>query len=503
MTKEFDAVVIGSGTGGLTCGAFLARAGMKVLVLEKHTKIGGYTHHFKRKDYTFESGVHSVPMADGGTIRHLLKLLGIEQSVETIALSEMFHVETPDYSFTMPSMKEEILDTLKSSFPHEKENIKNLFADFKEFNNKIILPVFDFENNFREEDKQFVSKYHNLSFGNYIAGFLKDDNCKNAFYSQWPYGGASPFYGSSLFYTIMFLLHYYEGTHCVKGGFSVLAEALANAITSRGGTVKRGRNVVKVTAENDIVKSVITSTGEEYTANLFVSNISPYILHSELLDKRFRHRLTLRRLNKLKPSVSAVIVYLGMKPQFADLFNHNTYFWFSSTDYCTIYNNIMQNRKDEIDHLILLNPPLNGQQPTLTLINFCHQSYSKDWHSDKMRIADKMVEKAESLFPGIKENIVLSEVGSPATLERFTANSEGAFYGFENTKDMYGEAKLPIRTHLKNLFQTGHWGKPGGGIHNVMNNGYTTYHTIMQSNSSGNNKIFIAPKEGYKEGIYA
>ena len=60
----FDAVIIGSGIGGLTCGAFLTRAGMRVCVLEQHSKIGGYAHSFKRKKFTFESGIHSVSMSD-------------------------------------------------------------------------------------------------------------------------------------------------------------------------------------------------------------------------------------------------------------------------------------------------------------------------------------------------------------------------------------------------------------------------------------------------------
>jgi prolycopene isomerase len=76
--------------------------------------------------------------------------------------------------------------------------------------------------------------------------------------------------------------------------------------------------------------------------------------------------------------------------------------------------------------------------------------------------------------------VEVMETGSPATLERYTANTAGALYGFENTCEMYGEAKLPIRTHLTNLYQVGHWGKPGGGVVNVMTSGYTGYHVIMR-----------------------
>ena len=90
MGKPYDAVVIGAGISGLTCGAFLARSGMRVCVLEQHSKIGGYAHSFTRGRYQFESGIHSVPMAPDGFIFHLLRLLGVEKSIETIPHDAMF-----------------------------------------------------------------------------------------------------------------------------------------------------------------------------------------------------------------------------------------------------------------------------------------------------------------------------------------------------------------------------------------------------------------------------
>ncbi|MBD3239100.1 MAG: hypothetical protein GF331_00835 [Chitinivibrionales bacterium] len=62
-------------------------------------------------------------------------------------------------------------------------------------------------------------------------------------------------------------------------------------------------------------------------------------------------------------------------------------------------------------------------------------------------------------------------VGSPLTYERYTGNTAGALYGFENTSSLYGEARMPTRTHVHNLYQVGHWQRPGGGVWNVMVNG--------------------------------
>ena len=51
IKEKYDVIIIGSGISGLCCGALLAMEGKKVLILEKHFKIGGYTHTFKRQNF--------------------------------------------------------------------------------------------------------------------------------------------------------------------------------------------------------------------------------------------------------------------------------------------------------------------------------------------------------------------------------------------------------------------------------------------------------------------
>lgn len=484
MLKRYDAVVIGSGIGGLTCGAFLARAGMRVLVLEKHADIGGYAHSFKRERHLFECGIHSVPMADSGMVRHLLGLLGVDNMIETIELPVMFNASTPEYSFTMPGKKEEIERALNDSFPKERRNLVRLFDDMRDLNEKIIRPIFDFERSFVEEDQKFVSRFHNLSYQNYIEKFFSDKNLQFALFSQWPYGGASPDFGPSLFYIMMFLIHYLDGSHSLKGGFSSLVGALAHAITGRGGEIKTNSEVSELVVRGKNAASVKTVSGEEFEAGVFISNISPYILHNKLIPKEERNRRWQRRLSNLNPSVSAVAVYLGLNRDISDIMENNTVFWFSSRDNKKIFRNILNNRHETLNHIVFLRSAVTSAPPTLTMLYYLKKSASDRWKTDKMLFAERIMSKAEQLYPGLKEAVDFIEVGSPDTFQRYTDNTGGALYGFENTKRIYGEAKMPVTTHLSNLFQTGHWGKPGCGVWNVMVNGYQTYHTAIRNGAT-------------------
>ena len=73
----YDAIVIGSGIGGLCAAALLGLRGKRVLVLEKHFKIGGWTHTFKRKDYEWDVGIHYIGQANraNSPIRRLFDII--------------------------------------------------------------------------------------------------------------------------------------------------------------------------------------------------------------------------------------------------------------------------------------------------------------------------------------------------------------------------------------------------------------------------------------------
>lgn len=480
MSDKWDAIIIGSGIGGLTCGAFLAKAGMRVRILEQHSKIGGYAHSFMRNPFRFESGIHSVPLNPNGFIMFMLKRLGIEKCIEPVSHELMYSMQMGNETYTMPAGLDDIKAWMVSEFPHERENVASLLNDMDKLYDIIIGPLFLSQDKGNEKNRDFLKRYQSYSYKEYIASYINDKRLRDIFYCQWPFCGLSPGNASTPFFTLMYYVHAKEGSHYLKGGFESLAKALASVVTENGGEISVSSRVQKALVEKNCIKSIVLESGEEIEGRNFISNISPYLFHGQILDEKARNRLWLRRLHKLNPSFSSVAVYLGLDRDISPQLSPNILMWHRNNNFEEINDRVLKCETAPLDHMVFLKTPHASKYPTLFLMTYFKKSYCTAWKTRKDEIASQMLDIAESVAPGLRESIKCRVTASPLTFERYTGNTDGALYGFENTYDLYGEARIPITTYIPNLYQAGHWCK-GGGVWNVMECGHSTSKAILRS----------------------
>jgi prolycopene isomerase len=482
MVKNMkNVVIIGSGIGGLTAGAFLAQAGMKVVAIERHDRIGGYAHNFRRKNYRFESGIHTVPLADGGVVRTILGQLGINSEVKTVKFPEMYRTISPYGTEIMPENKNDITAKLYNDYGRQKKGLDKFFSDLDLLYNTIFTLFEKGKRGLLDEDHSKVAPFLSHSYGSYLEQIFDDEKLRFFLSGMWPYVGITPGYGQHLFMQMLFNAHFYEGSYGVVGGFVSIADALAKFIENHGGKIITNDCVERVLCENKTASRVKTQKGLSIDCDLVISDCSPYILHNNLLDENSRSAFWQKRLSRLNPADSVVVAYLGMKKGYEKYIDSNAGMYFKHKDIDAPYKRIHseKNAPFDCDNLAILHPIEFLADPTIILFSFVKQSDSQNWKVDKKIIADKIIAELNIVYPNIKDYIDFVEIGSPDTFERYTLNTGGSIYGFENTADSYGEAKMPIKTHIKNIYQVGHWTRPGSGMLNAILSGYTAAQLVF------------------------
>src|SRR5713101_7661202 len=126
---RYDAVVIGSGIGGLITANLLARDGASVLLVEQHYMAGGYCSTFKRKGFVFDAATHFYPLlGNPATLTgKILVELGLNTSWIKMDPVDQFHF--PDHTkFSVSADFDTYMARLKQEFPDEAGNIDPFFS---------------------------------------------------------------------------------------------------------------------------------------------------------------------------------------------------------------------------------------------------------------------------------------------------------------------------------------------------------------------------------------
>ena len=130
QNSDYDAIIIGSGAGGLSAAVPLAQAGLKVLVCEQHEVPGGWTHSFTLQGYKFSPGVHYIGgLQPGGAMRKIYQGLGVSKDLSFVELNPegYDHIFICDQRFDFPKDKQNLINYLKERFPHEAKGLDGYF----------------------------------------------------------------------------------------------------------------------------------------------------------------------------------------------------------------------------------------------------------------------------------------------------------------------------------------------------------------------------------------
>ena len=152
--SKYDIIIIGSGLGGLECGAILSKEGYNVCVLEKNELFGGCFQTYRRKGHLLDTGIHYIGSLDEGQVMNqFFRYVGIMDHLKVRKLDEnafdKIFYKNRVYDYAMGY--ERFIDTLCQSFPHEKENLRQYTTLLKEVGNLISV------DNLKNEVLQYLS----------------------------------------------------------------------------------------------------------------------------------------------------------------------------------------------------------------------------------------------------------------------------------------------------------------------------------------------------------
>jgi all-trans-retinol 13,14-reductase len=472
--SHFDYVVIGSGMGGLSVAALLARRGQRVAVLEAHDAPGGYAHSFRMNAYRFCAQVHYIfNCGEGESVHNLLTKLGIEREVPFVRLDpEGFdHVVVAGDRVRIPNGLEKFLGRLLRRFPEAQRPLERYFE---------IVGVLG-----RELDRLAIPDRVSLGA---VRALLRARHVLR--YRRWTLedlyehvrmpprlrailAGQCGDYllpprDVSLLLHVALVTLYDRGAYYPRQHYAHFVESLAGVVQKAPGSVLLLEHEVdRIEHDEKRVAAVTTTNGKRWTATRFISNADPRLtarLAGIDLDPD-------RRRLDYGYSCGTFTMYLGLRG--VDLREHGfgsfNVWHYPHEDINRLYDDQLLRHDLSNPWLFLSTPTLHSDAPglcppgdqILEVATACdHDRFAalrsgdrRAYNVEKRKIRERILDVIDAHYvPKIRDHLVLRLTGTPATNARFCRAPEGNSYGARLTPENVGPLRRPFRSSLENLW---------------------------------------------------
>jgi len=485
IKDSYDAVVIGAGMAGLTCGAILAKNGRSVLVIEQSARPGGYCSSFEHAGYTFDRGLRFLTGCElGGAIYGALDELGLRDNIDFIKMKPSIRLIGSDYDFRMSS-GEDLGDKLIELFPTEAATIRRFIAEchavasesermsrkspeLMSIWQKIasrIASVFRYRS---------MRRYGRKSWQQVVEGFFEDPKLRAITLSILSY-----FDPGVMARLPMMILGVREDFYYPRGGAQALADVLADGVQRYNGDLALNTMVDSILIKGGRAGGVKLSDGREVTARHVVSNVDARQTFLKLVGEGLIKPRFARRLNEARLSSSAFVASLGVSLNLRAMgFDGANIIYNPSDDIgelfgadpakCTVSINI---------HSILEPSQAPDSTTAVQLTAMLPYDTVEDWTAAEGAIADALIASAEKVIPRLSQHVICKHISSPLAFERSTLNSRGASSGWYSAP---GSKRRSQKTPIKNLYQAGQWTFPGEGVPAVVTSGRNAAQLVLR-----------------------
>lgn len=478
--EAYDVAVVGSGLGGLSVAAALAKLGKSVLVVEQHESPGGYASVFERDGYRFDPAIHYTAQGnDGELLDVLLRLLGVREQVELIT-SEMEHaVQLPGLRVQAPVGIEPFIEENARQFPREADGIRQFFqlcVDATRESQQAAQRLSLAELDRAVEQLPLLFTYRMATVADVIDQFLTDPKAKALCGALWPYMGPPPSAASFMVYAGLLYATIETGPIYCGGSFQKLADAFVAALENNGGQLVLDTRVERIVVADGKATGIVLAGGREIRASTVVSNADALQTFEQLIGLEHVPTPLARQLQRFKLSESAFVVFTATSmdveaaglPHEMLIHNH----W----DHEQTWADIQAGRPGGlwIASPTTFDPGLAPAGEHLVILSsLAKYDIGVPWADARERFTESMLGQIEVVLPGFREEMTFLETATPETFERYTLNTRGASYGWAATPNQSTGKRLKQRTPIEGLYLSGHWTEPGAGSFRAIFSGVT------------------------------
>jgi len=505
VPENLDAVIVGSGIGGLASAAILAKSGKRVLVLEQHDQAGGCCHSFVDKGYEFDVGIHYIGECGFPTVTKVLLDQITDGQLEWAPLEDTFDYASIGFGsdnrmYPVTAGADNWKAELKKHFPEEHAAIDTFFAALQSEKGTALIRIL------LKLLPLWVSKLAvysglvnmltplfkgplNMTTQEFICSITDNKDLRTVMCYNWGNYATTPA-KSSFSMQALLMNHFMRGSYYPVGGASEIAHSIVPVIERAGGKVMVRVTVEQVIMEHGTAVGVRVKKGSEthdIKAPVVVSDAGLYntfwdLLPPEVAEKSYYHKLS----KGFEPAPAAISVFVGLDASNEELgLTRQNYWAFKEASLAVDFEDYLKLSKEEVmdaDTPLMFvsfpstkdpnwkDHPGRENKATMAVITLANWDWYKPWGETtlhrrgddyeelKKSVAQKMIDRCCELFPKIKDHIDYVDVGSPLTNKYYIAQPHGEIYGLDHTRERLNAlncALLRPKTDIPGLFLTG------------------------------------------------
>ncbi|MCP4305156.1 MAG: NAD(P)/FAD-dependent oxidoreductase [bacterium] len=479
--ETWDAILVGSGIGGMTAAAALSKLGHKVLLLEQYQTLGGLTHSFSREGFTWDAGIHYLSgIAPGDLGRDILDWMA-DTPIDFEPMGSVYdnlHIgEAEPLSLSRPYEAQEM--DLKDRFPDEAKAIEAWTAALREGREAMdkILPTRAMPELLGTAlqwwNRRAIERWCSRTTEEVIAEITQNPDLGAAFAAQWGDHGGRPCKASFAAHALISGAYLESGSWYPVGGGAAFADHILPTITKNGGQVCAGVRVDTLLIEGGTVVGVRTADGEDHRADVVISNIGARETVDHLLPAGSGHEDWIAEIRSLSSSIAHFSLFLGFEGDIEDAGATRSNHWlYPSGTVDALWTDAPEGVPPAmfVSFASLKDPehdPGPARKHAGELVAWTDWSTvarwadmdpaerGDDYRTFKQQVEDVLFAQFKAYFPELAELVVFRELATPLATVAITGHRKGAFYGLDVTPKRVMSDALRAQTPIKGLYLSG------------------------------------------------